>query len=56
MTANDRATRNLDRVTEYRRTRAEFCIATGVQPSEYDNLTQADISAFIEAANRTAQK
>lgn len=33
-------------------TKAEFCIATGVQPSEYDRLTVREVDAFIEVANR----
>lgn len=37
------------------RTRAErkagFCLATGVQPSEYEALSGFEIDAFIELAN-----
>lgn len=36
--------------------KAQFCLATGVQPSEYDALTQYEINAFIDEANRRARK
>lgn len=36
--------------------KAEFCLATGVQPSEYENLTQLEIAAFIDQANKNANK
>jgi len=36
--------------------KAEFCLATGVQPSEYDGLTQYEIEAFIEQHNRNQQQ
>lgn len=36
--------------------KAQFCLATGVQPSEYDELTQYEINAFIKEANRRAKK
>lgn len=35
---------------------AQFCLATGVQPSEYRNLTQYEIEAFIATANERARK
>lgn len=28
-----------------------FCLATGVQPSEYEQLTGFEISAFIDIVN-----
>lgn len=36
--------------------KAKFCLATGVQPSEYDNLTQYEINAFVTEANKRAKK
>jgi hypothetical protein len=36
--------------------KARFCLATGVAPSEYDNLTQTEINAFIKEANRRSKK
>lgn len=38
------------------REKAEFCLTTGVQPSEYDNMTDDERAAFIEEANRQARK
>lgn len=32
--------------------KADFCLATGVSPSEYDQLTQYEINAFIRQANK----
>lgn len=34
--------------------KAEFCLATGVQPSEYDQLTDDERDAFIRLVNRQA--
>ncbi len=31
--------------------KAEFCLATGVQPSEYDQLTDKERDAFIRIVN-----
>lgn len=36
--------------------KAEFCLATGVQPSEYDQLTDDERAAFVEVANKRAEK
>lgn len=36
----------------YAEEKAEFCLATGVQPSEYDNLTDEERDAFISLVNR----
>lgn len=48
---------NLDLIARERaKDKAEFCLATGVQPSEYDNLTQYEINAFIEVANKRAKQ
>ena len=41
---------------EHAKQKAQFCLATGVQPSEYDELTQIEINAFIAEANRRAKK
>jgi hypothetical protein len=38
-------------VQDYCREKAEFCIATGVQPSEYDQLTDDERAAFIAVVN-----
>lgn len=32
--------------------KAEVCIATGMQPSEYDALTDDERAAFVEVINR----
>ena len=32
--------------------KAEVCIATGIQPSEYDALTDLEREAFVEVVNR----
>jgi hypothetical protein len=34
--------------------KATFCLATGVQPSEYDQLTDDERDAFIAVANEGA--
>jgi hypothetical protein len=31
---------------------ANFCLATGIQPSEYKALTMEERNAFVAAANR----
>lgn len=31
--------------------KADFCLKTGVQPSEYDQLTDLERDVFIERAN-----
>lgn len=36
--------------------KAEFCLRTGVAPSEYDNLTQIEIEAFVKEFNRMNRK
>lgn len=36
---------------DYCRDKATFCLATGVQPSEYDNLNDDEREAFIDAVN-----
>lgn len=32
--------------------KAEFCLVTGVQPSEYDAMTDDEVEAFAEAYER----
>lgn len=36
--------------------KAEFCLSTGIQPSEYDQLTDDERAAFVEVANKRAEK
>lgn len=36
--------------------KAEFCLTTGIAPSEYDNMTDDEREVFIETANRMARK
>lgn len=50
--AYDPAQLALEAMQESARKKAEFCLATGVQPSEYDELTMIEIEEFIKAANR----
>lgn len=33
--------------------KAQFCLVTGVQPSEYDNLTDGERDAFIRYVNKS---
>lgn len=36
--------------------KAMFCLKTGVQPSEYDNLTDDELVSFVEAFNKLNSK
>ena len=36
--------------------KAQFCLATGIAPSEYDQLTQIEIAAFIDEFNKRAAR
>lgn len=36
--------------------KAEFCLVTGVAPSEYDRLTDDEREAFIDKANELAEE
>jgi hypothetical protein len=36
--------------------KAEFCVASGVQPSEYELLTGHEVAAFIEVINEANRK
>lgn len=36
--------------------KAEFCIATGVQPSEYEALTGYEVAAFIDVHNQASKR
>lgn len=38
------------------REKAEFCLTTGVQPSEYDNMTDDERDAFIAVANARSRR
>lgn len=35
--------------------RAVFCLRTGVQPSEYDAMTDQELQAFVDAWNKEAK-
>ena len=39
----------------YCRDKATFCLATGVQPSEYDQLRDDEREAFVIAANEAGE-
>lgn len=41
-----------DTIRGQAKNKAKFCLATGIAPSEYDNLTQVEIQEFIKEANR----
>lgn len=45
-----------DLLKEQAKQKAEFCLRMGVAPSEYDNLTQYEIEAFIKEYNKQAKK
>lgn len=36
--------------------KAQFCLMTGVQPSEYDLLTDDERAAFVTVYNRLAEQ
>lgn len=36
--------------------KAEFCLSTGIQPSEYDAMTDDEREVFIETWNRIQRK
>lgn len=36
--------------------KAEFCLATGVAPSEYDNLTDDEVDAFVEVYEKNTRQ
>lgn len=36
--------------------KAKFCLVTGVQPSEYDAMTDAEVDAFVVAVNRMQER
>lgn len=52
----DRAELVAELLREQAAQKAEFCLATGISPSEYEELTQVEINAFIAEANRRAKK
>lgn len=35
--------------------KAQFCLATGVAPSEYEALTGFEVAAFIETVNKRSE-
>lgn len=40
---------------EYAERMAEVCLATGIQPSEYAQLTEIQVNAFIKVANKRSK-
>lgn len=42
-------------VYELLRAKAEFCLRTGIQPSEYDAMTDDERDVFIEVANEMGE-
>lgn len=38
------------------RRKALFCLRTGVQPSEYDAMTEDEVDAFIRVLNELTEK
>lgn len=36
--------------------KALFCLKTGMAPSEYDNLTDRELAAFVKVFNRLAEE
>lgn len=36
--------------------KAEFCLKTGIAPSEYDMLTDVEIAAFVNMFNKLNKK
>lgn len=45
-----------DLLVEQAKFKARFCLATGIAPSEYDNLTQIEINEFVKEFNRQNKK
>lgn len=45
-----------DEVWEQLLDKAEFCLLTGIAPSEYDEMTDLERDAFIQTANKIAEK
>lgn len=45
-----------DMVREQARLKARFCLATGIAPSEYDNLTVLEIQEFAKEHERQNKK
>lgn len=44
-----------DAVRELLREKAEFCLKTGIAPSEYDAMDDDEKAAFIEVANELGE-
>ena len=42
----------LEEVEDLLEDKAQFCLVTGVQPSEYDQLTDDERAAFVRVYNR----
>lgn len=45
-----------DVLREQAKYKAKFCLATGISPSEYENLTRIEIEEFIKEVNRQSKK
>ena len=45
----------IELASEHAKRKAQFCMATGVQPSEYAALTSYEIAAFVEVANKRSE-
>lgn len=41
-----------EQIMECAMDKAHFCLVTGIAPSEYDLLTEAEVEAFIKTWNR----
>lgn len=46
----------LEALTEQAKHKARFCLATGIAPSEYDNLTLLEIQEFTKEFERQNRK
>lgn len=36
--------------------KADFCLKTGIAPTEYDALTDEEVEAFVQAYNRLTER
>lgn len=43
-------------MTELAEEKANFCLNTGIQPTEYDSLTNVEVNAFIKVHNKINKK
>lgn len=56
MATRPKASRDRDAIEGYWRAKANFCLATGISPSEYDRMTLGEIYEFTLEHNRNATK